>query len=84
MQRDSELNVDIDEGSILQDSFKQLDKRVDAIIQQCRQLRKENLSLRSGRDALLREHSKLTERNRLARDRLDSVIGKLRQLEETA
>ncbi len=68
----------------MQDHFKQLEKRVDAIIQQCRQLRKENQSLRAGRDALLREHSKLTERNRMAKDRLDSVINKLRQLEETA
>jgi len=68
----------------LQDQFKQLDKRVDALIQQCRQLRKENQSLRAGRDALLREHSKLTERNRMARDRLDGVVGKLRQLESAA
>ncbi len=68
----------------MQDQFKQLDKRVDALIQQCRQLRKENQSLRTGRDALLREHSKLTERNRMARDRLDSVVGKLRQIENSA
>jgi len=68
----------------LQDQFKQLDKRVDALIQQCRQLRKENQSLRAGRDALLREHSKLTERNRMARDRIDGVVGRLRQLESAA
>ena len=68
----------------MQDQFKQLDKRVDALIQQCRQLRKENQSLRAGRDALLREHSKLTERNRMARDRIDGVVGRLRQLESAA
>lgn len=64
------------------ENLKQLEGRVEQLIDLCRQLRGENQSLRSGRDALLQEHSKLTERNRLARDRLEGIVERLKSLEE--
>lgn len=66
----------------MSDKLKQLEARVEQLIDLCRKMRSENESLRSGRDALLKEHSKLTERHRLARDRLEGIIERLKNLEE--
>lgn len=66
------------------DSLKQLERRVDQLIDLCHQLRKENETLRSARDGLIKEQSRVSERNRLARDRLESIVDRLRTLEEAS
>lgn len=60
----------------------QLEQRVDDLIVACRRLKEENDSLRTSRDALLEEKSKLAEKNRMARSRLESIVGRLRTLEK--
>ena len=58
-----------------------LEHRVDELIKTCRRLRDENLSLRSSRDALLEEKTKLAEKNKIARNRLETIVDRLRTLE---
>lgn len=60
----------------------QLEQRVDDLIVACRRLKEENDTLRDNRDALLEEKSKLAEKNRMARSRLESIVGRLRALEK--
>lgn len=60
----------------------QLEQRVDDLIVACRRLKEENDSLRTSRDSLLEEKSKLAEKNRMARTRLESIVGRLRTLEK--
>lgn len=61
--------------------LKQLEQRVDELINTCRLLRDENLSLRSSRDSLLEERTKLAEKNKIARSRLEAIVDRLRTLE---
>ncbi len=58
-----------------------LEQRVDELISTCRRLRDENLSLRSSRDSLLEEKTKLSEKNKIARNRLETIVDRLRTLE---
>ncbi len=58
-----------------------LEQRVDELITTCRRLRDENLSLRSSRDSLLEEKTKLAEKNKIARNRLETIVDRLRTLE---
>ena len=58
-----------------------LEQRVDELIKTCRRLRDENLSLRSSRDSLLEEKTKLAEKNKIARNRLETIVDRLRTLE---
>lgn len=58
-----------------------LEQRVDELIKTCRRLRDENLSLRSNRDSLLEEKTKLAEKNKIARNRLETIVDRLRTLE---
>lgn len=60
----------------------QLEQRVDDLIVACRRLKEENDNLRNSRDALLEEKSKLAEKNRMARTRLESIVDRLRTLEK--
>ncbi len=59
-----------------------LEQRVDDLIGTCRRLKDENLSLRSSRDALLEEKSKLAEKNRMARSRLEAIVDRLKSLDK--
>jgi len=61
--------------------LKQLEQRVDELINTCRRLRDENLSLRSSRDSLLEEKTKISEKNKIARNRLEAIVDRLRTLE---
>ena len=61
--------------------LKQLEQRVDELIHTCRRLRDENLSLRSNRESLLAEKTKLSEKNKIARNRLEAIVDRLRTLE---
>jgi len=64
------------------DDLKNLEQRVDDLIRLCGRLKHENEELRSRREALLQEHTKLTEKNRMARSRLETIIGRLRAMEK--
>ena len=65
----------------MDDDLKHLEQRVDDLIRLCGKLKDENDDLRSTREGLLQEHTKLTEKNRMARARLETIIDRLRSLE---
>lgn len=66
----------IDEG------LRQLEQKVDDLIGVCRRLKEENETLRGSRDTLIEEKSKLSEKNRLARTRLETIVTRLRALDK--
>ncbi|MDH3688838.1 MAG: TIGR02449 family protein [Gammaproteobacteria bacterium] len=69
-------------GEILDEDLNNLEQKVDELINACRRLQDENQTLRTGHDTLLRERSKLAEKNRLARVRLETIINRLKTLEK--
>ena len=61
-----------------------LEQRIDELIETCRVLATENRALRAQRQSLTVERAKLLERNELARSKVDSMIGRLKALEEAS
>lgn len=59
-----------------------LEQRVDDLIGACRRLKQENDNLRTSRDSLIEEKTKLAEKNRLARTRLETIVNRLKTLEK--
>ena len=59
-----------------------LSAELDRLIDLCRNLADENAALRHEREGWLREREQLVERNDLARDRIETMIVRLRALEE--
>lgn len=58
-----------------------LEHKLDLLISRCDQLRAENISLREREGTLLRERSKLVEKNELARSRVEAMISRLKNLD---
>jgi cell division protein ZapB len=69
-------------GPINQD-IKALEERIDDLIGVLRRLRKENEGLKNSQESLIEERTKLAEKNRMARSRLESIVDRLRALEKT-
>lgn len=65
------------------EDLKQLETRVDDLIDACRRLRSENQSLKSEHGTLSERHAKLTEKTRVARERIEVMIGRLKALERS-
>ena len=59
-----------------------LERQVDELIRTCRQLREENSSLRARQDHLVAERAELIEKTELARGRVESMISRLKSMEE--
>jgi cell division protein ZapB len=53
------------------------------LIDACQRLRKENQSLKSEHGNLAEKHTRLAEKTRIARERIESMIGRLKALERT-
>lgn len=62
--------------------LRQLEQRVDDLIAICRKLKEENDTLRDSRDSLIEEKSKLSEKNRIARTRLENIVTRLKALDK--
>lgn len=56
------------------ETLKKLENRVDDLIGTCRQLKKDNQAVKS-------EHARLIEKTQVARERIESMIGRLKALE---
>ncbi len=56
------------------DNLKKLESRVDDLIGNCRQLKKDNRAIKD-------EHARLIEKTQTARTRIESMIGRLKALE---
>jgi cell division protein ZapB len=63
------------------DELKTLEGRIDELIEACRRLRQENLALKSEHEALSSRHLRLSEKTKIARERIESMIGRLKALE---
>ena len=63
------------------DRLEKLEVKIDRLIAICDQLKAENLSLRERESALLRERSKLVEKNDTARNRVEAMITRLKNLD---
>ncbi len=63
--------------------IKALEERIDDLIGVCRRLREENEGLRHSQENLIEERTKLAEKNKMARSRLESIVDRLRALEKT-
>ena len=58
-----------------------LEGRIDQLIDFCQQLKEENSSLRSENQGLADERARLVEKTKLARARIETMIGRLKALE---
>jgi cell division protein ZapB len=65
------------------DQIKMLESRIDQLIDFCQQLKHENSSLRSDNQELGDECARLVEKTKLARARIESMIGRLKALERS-
>ncbi len=61
--------------------LKNLECRVDELIELCRQLKNENQSLREQQQSLVGERASLMEKNELARSRIETMIMRLKAME---
>lgn len=66
---------------MLEDEIKRLEEQVASLLGLCRRLREENRSLRADERKLLSQNAMLAEKNRLARTRIEHIIGKLKALD---
>lgn len=58
-----------------------LEGRIDQLIDFCQQLKEENSILRSENQGLADERAQLIEKTKLARARIETMIGRLKALE---
>jgi len=63
------------------EDLKNLESRIDALIDACSKLKTENSSLHQENGSLSEEHGKLLEKTRQARSRIESMINRLKALE---
>ena len=63
------------------EDIKDLEGRIDQLIDVCQRLRQENGSLKSENQGLADERTKLVEKTRLAKSRIEDMIGRLKALE---
>lgn len=62
--------------------FKRLDHRVDEFIELCDEYKRHNKSLRSRESQLTEERANLMKKNDLARTKVESMIVRLKALEQ--
>ncbi len=61
--------------------LQEVEKRLDELISRCKHLEKENSSLRSKEAEWQQERARLMEKNELARNRVEAMISRLKNLE---
>ena len=64
-----------------EDDLRNLEQRIDELIDTVGSLKNENSSLRQQKDKLVTERSQLIEKTELARNRVEAMISRLRSLE---
>ena len=69
-------------SAMFEHELKRLEKRVDALVQVCDQLKNENRSLRQRQDALTNERASLLQKNEEVRARVEAMIGRLKATEQ--
>ena len=79
--RPKDGTMDSDKNVYTEDDLRQLEKRIDELIDTVGQLKNENTSLRQQKDKLVTERSQLIEKTEMARSRVEAMISRLRSLE---
>ena len=64
--------------------LKQLEARVDDLINVCERLKKENNSLQDGSESMQSDHDELLEKTQQAKTRIKSMIERLKVLERSS
>lgn len=64
-----------------QSSLSSLERKLDALINLCEKLSRENLALQEQKSDWMRERTRLIEKNELARVRVEAMIARLKNLE---
>jgi cell division protein ZapB len=60
--------------------FENLEQKLDSLIELCQQLKRENQILRERESVLSGERGKLMEQNEMARQKIETMINRLRTL----
>lgn len=63
--------------------LKNLEAKVDALIDACQKLKNENSSLALEKDGISKQHKELMEKTKSARTRLESMIDRLKALDRS-
>ncbi|KZY43401.1 TIGR02449 family protein [Oleiphilus sp. HI0050] len=62
--------------------LKTLSGKVEQLLNYCQTLEADNLALKSSQDEWLSERTKLLQKNDLAKNKIESMIGRLKALEQ--
>ena len=73
--------MDSDKNVYTEDDLRQLELRIDELIDTVGSLKNENSSLRQQKDKLVTERYALIEKTEMARNRVEAMISRLRSLE---
>lgn len=65
-----------------QSELQALAEKVDRLIARCQKLEQDNTALRQLQDDWNRERAQLMQKNDLARNKIEAMIGRLRSLEQ--
>ena len=65
------------------EDLRKLETRIDDLIDACQRLREENQALKTEQDELGEKHSRLMEKTRIARERIETMISRLKALERS-
>lgn len=64
-----------------EEEFRLLERRVDDLVRLCERLKAENQALNARLDVVSQERAQLIQRNDLARNRVESMVTRLRTME---
>ncbi len=64
-----------------ENQLKTLEKKIDELIALCQDLDRENQALKDSQAGWRRERKELIDKNELARNKVEAMIGRLRTLE---
>jgi cell division protein ZapB len=73
--------MDSEKDVYTEDDLRNLEQRIDELIDTVGLLKNENTSLRQQKDKLVNERSQLIEKTETARSRVEAMISRLRSLE---
>ena len=79
--RPDDCTMDSDKNLYTEHDLRQLEQRIDELIETVGSLKNENTSLRQQKDKLVTERSQLIEKTEMARSRVEAMISRLRSLE---
>lgn len=65
------------------EDLRKLETRIDELINACQRLRDENQALKNEQDEMGEKHSRLMEKTRIARERIETMISRLKALERS-